>query len=68
MQRWPRDSAPEAATLRCRHRARWERPVSRNSKAIYGSNAFVPAPVGFGPDVVWNYELGRKNAARWRIG
>ncbi len=38
-------------------------PCEPQLQAIYGSNAFVPAPVGFGPDVVWNYELGEKMRA-----
>lgn len=31
-----------------------------NLQANHGTTAFVPAPLSFGPDTVWSYELGEK--------
>jgi iron complex outermembrane receptor protein len=31
-----------------------------NLQSVYGTTSFVQSPVAFGPDHVWNYELGEK--------
>ena len=36
-----------------------------NLQANHGTTGFVPAPLSFGPDTVWSYELGEK-AGLWQ--
>ena len=36
-----------------------------NLQANHGTSSFVPAPLSFGPDTVWSYELGEK-AGLWQ--
>jgi iron complex outermembrane receptor protein len=38
-------------------------PCEPELQSIYGTNAFVPAPLSFGRDSVWSYELGEKMRA-----
>lgn len=40
----------------------------KNLQANHGTTSFVPAPLSFGPDTVWSYEMGEKlRAAGGRV-